>query len=127
MRWLLFLTGWVAVAAGALGAVLPLVPTTPFLLLALACFSRSSDRAGQWLLTAPGIGPVLQDYLQSRAVPVRAKIVALALLWPGIALAVPRVGESPVAGAALIAVALAVSAYLLYLPTSPCASTNLRT
>lgn len=118
-RWLLLATGWLAVALAALGAVMPLLPTTPFALLAAACFARSSPRCHRWLLATPLLGPVLADWQAGRGVPLAAKLVALALLWPSIALTATF--AVPVAGVRwlLLAVAAAVTVFLLRLPTAP--------
>lgn len=111
--------GWLAAALAALGAVLPLLPTTPFALLAAGCFARSSPRCHRWLLATPLLGPALADWQAGRGVPVAAKCVALVLLWPGIGLAATY--AVPVAGVRwlLLAIAAAVTVFLLRLPTAP--------
>lgn len=118
MRWIYLGIGWIAVALGGLGVALPVLPTTPFLLLALACFARSSPRSRAWLLNSPVLGPVLNDYLQHRVVPARAKAVALLLLWPtlGWAAAV-QADRVPALSAGLLLLAAGVSLYLLRLPS----------
>jgi hypothetical protein len=77
-----FLTGWIFVALAALGVVLPLLPTTPFLLLASTCFLRSSPRAQRWLAESRWFGPILRDWNEHRAVrrPVKALAVVVVLL-----------------------------------------------
>lgn len=117
MRILLFITGWLATGLGALGVMLPLLPATPFLLLAAACFARSSPRTREWLLRTRWLGPVLDDYLQHRVVSVPAKLSALLLLWPSVGWTATQLVPVPVVGFALVLVALLVSAYLLCLPT----------
>lgn len=117
MKTVLFIAGVLFTALGALGALLPLLPTTPFLLLAAACFAKSSPAAHAWLLRAPLIGPVLTDYLDHRVVPVRAKIVALLLMWPAITWAAVGVVPWPELGAVMFAVAAGVTIYLLRLPS----------
>lgn len=118
-RWLLLTTGWLAVALAALGTLLPLLPTTPFALLAAGCFARSSPRCHGWLLATPLLGPVLADWQAGRGVPLAAKCVALALLWPSVGLTAGL--AVPVAGVRwlLLAVAVAVTVFLLRLPTAP--------
>jgi len=64
-----------------LGVVLPVLPTTPFLLLAAACFARSSQRLYDWLLGLRGVGPALQDFREGRGVPARAKWLTLVMMW----------------------------------------------
>ena len=73
--------GLVITGVGGLGVVLPVLPTTPFLLLAAACFARSSDRLYRWLLGLKGIGPAIQDFRAGHGVPARAKWLAVGTLW----------------------------------------------
>lgn len=77
MKPLLFLLGWLFFGLGAAGVVVPGLPTTPFMLLALWAFSRSSKRFHDWLYSHPLFGPPLQSWERHRVVPVRAKIFAL--------------------------------------------------
>lgn len=81
VKFLLVLAGLIAVALGAIGVVLPLLPTTPFLLLAAACFIRSSDRLYQWLITNRWCGEYIRQYREHRAITLRTKVVSLTLLW----------------------------------------------
>lgn len=68
------------VALGVLGIFLPVLPTTPFLLLAAACFARSSHRIHRWLLSHPYFGPIVDEWHTHRSMPYRAKRTALLLL-----------------------------------------------
>lgn len=63
------------------GIIVPLLPTTPFLLLAAACFIRSSDRLYRWLISHKWLGPYIKNYREYRAVSRRTKIMTLLLLW----------------------------------------------
>ncbi len=72
--------GLMFVGIGAIGAVLPLLPTVPFLLLALFCFARGNPVWEQRLLAHPRYGPMLADWRTRRAVPRRAKVAALATM-----------------------------------------------
>ena len=98
------------------GIFVPLLPTTPFVLLASACFLRGSPAAHAWLHSHPRLGPCLTAYEQGRGIPLRAKVAAIALLWLSIIPAIVYVGI-PWAGLAMGSVAAAVTAYLLHLPT----------
>lgn len=73
LRALWLLAGAVSLATGIVGAFLPLLPTTPFVLLAAYCFSRGSRRWEHWLLYHPRLGPMVRDWRAHRAVPLRAK------------------------------------------------------
>lgn len=77
MRGVLFVAGLLFVALGFVGAFLPVLPTTPFLILAAACFARSSRRFESWLLDHPRFGPLLRDWRQRGAIPRKAKLAAL--------------------------------------------------
>jgi len=76
-RTLLIISGFVCVALGIIGAILPVMPTTPFLLLAAACFAQSSERWHQWLLNNRYAGPMIRDWEARRCVSVQTKIVAI--------------------------------------------------
>jgi len=80
-RALFFAAGSVALALGAIGIVLPVLPTTPFLLLSAYCYARSSPRAHRWLLSNRVFGRQLQDYMAGRGVSRPVKAGVLALLW----------------------------------------------
>lgn len=73
-------TGFLFVGLAALGVVLPVLPTTPFLLIAAACFARSSPRFYDWLMTNRVFGPLIRDWREHRSIPLRAKILAVALI-----------------------------------------------
>lgn len=73
MRLGLFIVGWIAVLLAFAGIALPLLPTTPFALLAAACFGRVSPRSHAWLLRLPVIGQALQDWKSFRGLRVSTK------------------------------------------------------
>lgn len=77
MRLLWISLGLVALALGLAGVVLPLVPTTPFMILAAACFAKSSPRLHNWLVSHPVFGPAIRDWRENRAINRRAKRLAL--------------------------------------------------
>lgn len=80
LRWLLFIVGWGCVVMGAIGVVLPVLPTTPFLLLAAACFDRSSPRFHRWLLSTKLFGPLIENWQRERYIEKRSKRVALVVV-----------------------------------------------
>jgi uncharacterized protein len=113
-----FALGVLLVVIGFIGAFLPLLPTTPFLILAAGCFARSSPRLENWLLNHPRFGPVLQNWRAHGAIPRKAKVLAgfgmavgYAVFWwssrPGLPLA---------AGVAVIMIGAAV--YVLSRPSA---------
>ena len=76
-RILLNIAGLFFVGLGILGAVLPVLPTTPFLLVAAACFAKSSPYLHQMLLSNRVFGPFIRDWQQNRSIPLRGKRIAL--------------------------------------------------
>jgi uncharacterized membrane protein YbaN (DUF454 family) len=116
MRWFLLAAGWLSTALAVLGIFLPLLPTVPLLLLAAACFGRSSETFHRWLVEHRHFGPLLQPYLTGGGIPRRARVRAIAVIWVTIpASALLLVPLLWVRGL-MIAVALAVTLYLLRLP-----------
>ena len=73
--------GSVALALGVVGIFLPLLPTTPFLLLAAALYLKGSPQLYEWLINHPRLGEYIRNFREYRAIPLRAKIVSVALLW----------------------------------------------
>ena len=86
MRLLLITIGTVSLGLGVFGMFVPIMPTTPFLLLTAFCYGRSSDRLHRWLVSHPRLGVYLVGFLYGGGIPRRAKRAALLTLWPGIAL-----------------------------------------
>jgi uncharacterized membrane protein YbaN (DUF454 family) len=80
--------GAVCLLTGLVGLLLPLLPTTPFVLLAAYCFSQGSTRYEQWLLAHPRFGPMVRDWRGQHAVPLRAKQLAWVMMAASSALAV---------------------------------------
>jgi uncharacterized membrane protein YbaN (DUF454 family) len=77
LRWVYFALGWVFFGLGALGAVLPVLPTTPLMILALWAFSKSSARFQTWLYTHRVFGPPLRRWREHRVIPPAAKLAAV--------------------------------------------------
>jgi len=117
VRHLLRAAGVLCVAIGAVGVVVPLLPTTPFLLLAAACFARSSDRFYSWLMNHRWFGPTIRDYRERRGTTRVVKIVAIAVLWCSIALSASLALNTWPPRIALLVVGVGVTAHLLALRT----------
>jgi len=76
--------GIISTGLGIIGAFLPIMPTTPFLLLASIFFARSSEKLNRFLLTNPLLGEYLTNYLEHRSLPLSSKIKSISLLWCGL-------------------------------------------
>lgn len=109
--------GILSVALGTVGIVVPLLPTTPLLLLAAACFVRSSDRLYGWLIGHRLFGSYILNYREHRAVTWQTKFFTLALLWTAIGYSTVAVVSSLVLRALMLVIALAVSIHVLSLKT----------
>ncbi len=115
---LLLACGWASLGLGAAGLVLPVLPTVPFVLLAAACFLRGSERHYRWLVSHPVFGPHISDYLAGKGLRPRAKVTALVTLWASVLLSVIVFIPLLAADVVVLAVAAAVSIYILRLPTN---------
>jgi uncharacterized protein len=73
--------GSICVGLGIMGILLPVLPTTPFLLLAAYCYSRGSQRFYHWLLHLSRFGSYIRNYCEGRGIPVKQKLMAITLLW----------------------------------------------
>jgi uncharacterized protein len=114
MTRILYLTmGTLAVGLGILGMILPLLPTTPFLLLAAVCYARSSPRFYHWLLSNPWFGQYIRHYREGRGIPLKQKVTALTLLWLTIGYAVIMVVSVWWGQLLLLAIASGVTWHLL--------------
>jgi uncharacterized membrane protein YbaN (DUF454 family) len=118
LRILLIIAGTICLALGAVGIVLPILPTTPFLLLAAACYLRSSERMHKWLLNNRWFGEYIKNYQAGRGIPLKTKIIALSILWLAIIYStIFVVNEILIAQIVLLAIAAGVSIHLIRLPT----------
>ncbi len=118
-RLLLIVVGTICVVLGAVALIIPIVPTTPFLLLAAACYARSSERFYHWLMHHRLFGPFIRNYREKGGLTIRQKAVALLTLWPAVVISgifapAPLWSRWTLAG-----VAAAVTVYLACLKTVP--------
>lgn len=72
--------GFLLIGLGFLGAFLPLLPTTPFIIVAAGCFAKSSPKWHQWLMNNPTFGPLLQKWHDQRCIPKKSKIIAISMM-----------------------------------------------
>lgn len=110
------LLGSVFVMLGVLGMFLPLLPTTPFLLLASACYVRGSERLHRWLMNHRYLGPYIRNFREKRGMPLSAKVATLLLFWGSILISIWRV-EIPIVQAILAVICVFVTLLILRIKT----------
>ena len=81
MKYILAFLGTLSLALGVAGIFLPLLPTTPFLLLSATLYFRSSRRLYDWLLAHPHLGKYIRNFRENKAIPLHVKIVSVSLVW----------------------------------------------
>jgi len=118
LRGLFIAIGWLCVASGAIGAVLPGWPTTIWIILATYFFARSSPRFYNWVMNHRVFGPLIRDWRDGKGMTARAKAVAVTTIVLTISVSVAVI---PVAWVKvlLLAIMVVLCAYLLRLPTKP--------
>ena len=87
-RQLLITAGTLSLAVGIIGIAVPVLPTTPFLLLAAGCYLRSSPRFYNWLMTNRLFGAYIRNYIEGRGIPVKVKLFIIILLWAAIGVSI---------------------------------------
>lgn len=117
VRIALVAAGFASVALGIAGLVLPLLPTTPFMLLAAACFARSSPRFHRWLLHHRTFGPIVREWEGHRAIPWRAKLWAIALMSATLAVSIVFFVKPPWLKAVLAAFGVFLAGWLYRIPS----------
>lgn len=117
LRWLLIGLGCVSLGLGILGIPLPVLPTTPFLLLSAWCFGRSSEPLLRWLLTNRLFGNYLRNYVGKRGIPKRVKTYILITLWITILLSAFLAVSLWWVRGMLLVIACGVTVHILRIPT----------
>ena len=117
VRMLLRLVGTLFLLIGCVGIVLPLLPTTPFLLLALACYARSSERWYHWLITNRWFGEYIKNWHEGKGLPIKTKILMIAFLILTIGYSAVVMVPFFIGKVILIIIATCVSMHVLSLPT----------
>lgn len=109
--------GFIFVGLGIIGIVLPVLPTTPFLLLAAACFARSSEKWNNWLMSNRLFGNYLKSYQEGRGIPLKVKATAITFLWVTILISIHFFIENWIVEIILISIAMAVTIHIITLKT----------
>jgi len=110
---LLATAGTACVGVGIAGIFIPILPTTPFLLLAAYCYMRSSNRLYRWLLNNRFFGSYVKNYVEGRGMPLHLKVITIALLWTTIGLTTAFGVENIAIRIVLILIAAAVTIHIV--------------
>jgi uncharacterized membrane protein YbaN (DUF454 family) len=116
IRYILFAIGWISFVLGIIGILLPVLPTTPFLLLSAACFLRSSPRFYTWLTEHRWWGKYIRYYLNGEGIPLRIKILITTMLWITILSSALLIVKIHWLSVMMISVATIVSIYIFRQP-----------
>lgn len=117
VRALYVAAGFVFFAIGLLGVVLPVLPATPFMLLAAACFARGSERFYKWLLANKTFGPLIREWREHRSIPYRTKVIAIVLMSATLAASIVFFVKSPYLQLALTALGVLLAGWLWMVPS----------
>lgn len=118
-RCLWFAVGWLAVAVGGIGVVVPGLPTTGFMIIAAACFARSSPRFEQWVLHLPVVGRSVADYRSGAGMPKRAKVAAVSMMVVAISISVGLLLDNIAVRVSIVAAGLIGTWYIVWrIPTA---------
>ncbi len=113
-RQLLIIAGTLSLAIGIVGIFVPLLPTTPFLLLAAGCYLRSSRRFYNWLMGSRWLGSYIRNYFEGRGIPVKVKLFIIALLWVTIGISIWLVAR-PLVTVILLIIAIGVTLHIIFI------------
>ena len=117
VRSMFFVAGTITLVLGAIGIVLPILPTTPFLLISLACYLRSSERMTHWMLNNKYFGTYIRNYKEGKGIPMKTKLFAITVLWITISISAFVLVPLLMVQIVLLVVAVAVTVHLVRLPT----------
>jgi len=112
---LLLIAGSICVIIGVIGIFVPILPTTPFLLLAAACYIRSSEKFYNWLLHNRFFGTYIRNYIEGRGMPTRVKIFTIILLWIAIGVSVCIAAPNLIVKVVLIIIAIGVTLHIIFI------------
>jgi len=117
IKWILIISGTIFLGFGVIGIFLPILPTTPFLLLAAACYARSSQRFYNWLMNNKWFGNYIKNYREGRGIPLKFKIFTITLLWLTILTSIYLVINNFLIEIVLIIIAIGVTIHIITIKT----------
>ena len=114
-RQLLIIAGTISVVVGVIGIFLPILPTTPFLLLAAACYIRSSQKFYSWLINNRFFGAYIRNYMEGRGMPVKVKAFTITLLWVVIGTSICMAAPNLTLKIVLAVIAIGVTLHIIFI------------
>ena len=112
---LLTITGTTCLVIGVIGIFIPILPTTPFLLLAAACYLRSSPRFHSWLMNNRLLGTYIRNYTEGRGIPIKVKLFTIALLWVTIGISIGVAAPNLIVKIILAVIAIGVTLHIIFI------------
>ena len=116
-KWLLISLGFISLILGIVCILVPVLPTTPFLLLSAWSFLRGSQRLHDWLLNHPWFGEYIRNFQEYKAIPLKTKISAVLMLWVTILFSILMIVKSTIIRLVLIGIAIVVTIHILHYKT----------
>ena len=113
MKFILTILGFIALGLGVLGAFVPVLPTTPFLLLSAALFLRSNKKLYEWLLNHHRLGTYISNFMVHKAIPLRVKVVSISVLWITLLYCAVFISQHWALRVLFIAIAIGVTIHIL--------------
>ena len=113
MKTIYIIIGTISLILGVMGIFLPLLPTTPFLLLTAALYFRASPRLYNWLLSQKHLGPYIRNFREEKAIPLRAKIISITLMWATMLYSISFIVPLMWAKIVLLLIAIGVTYHIL--------------
>ena len=117
LKGILVVAGTFFLVLGIIGIFLPLLPTTPFILLAAACYARGSNKFYVWLITNKWLGRYIKNYLERRGIPLSVKILSATLLWVTILFSTIVIVSNILIRIILIVIAIVVTIHIISIKT----------
>ena len=117
-KYIYLIVGSFALVAGIIGVFLPILPTTPFILLSAWCFFRSSDKLYEWVINNETFGPTIMNYQQGKGITQKTRIRAIVMMWATISVSAYFFVSNLYVIGIMYLVAISVSVYLYRLPTA---------
>jgi uncharacterized membrane protein YbaN (DUF454 family) len=116
-RGLFVVAGTIFLGLGSLGIFLPILPTTPFLLLATACYYKGSKRMHNWMMNNKWFGKYVRNYMEGKGISLRTKLFTIIFLWATIAVSAFFLVNILIVQIVLLIIAIVVSIHIITLPT----------